>query len=170
MQNSLDNRIYWTCLALDQGNIHLAVSSRGLVYAGAFQQPYPEMEHWLAARYPAYERVRDDAKLRSYTDLLNAYMQGRRDKFTLPLDLAGTSFQLSVWQALSEIPYGETRSYADIAARIGKPAAVRAVASAIGANPALIFVPCHRVIGKDGALRGYRGGLDMKKSLLQLES
>jgi len=89
--------------------------------------------------------------------------------FELPLDLRGTEFQRAVWQALLEIPYGETRSYAEIARQVGQPNAVRAVGAANGANPIPIVVPCHRVIGRDGSLTGYGGGLDKKVFLLQLE-
>src|SRR5690606_30640320 len=92
-----------------------------------------------------------------------------RTSFTMPMDPRGTPFQLKVWEALGRIPYGETRSYTDISEQIGKPSAVRAVGTAIGANPLLIAVPCHRVVAKDGSLTGYRGGLEMKAKLLQFE-
>ena len=85
------------------------------------------------------------------------------------MDLHGTPFQMAVWEALRKIPFGVTVSYTDIAERIGKPSSVRAVGTAIGANPVLITVPCHRVIAKSGKLTGYRGGLDMKEQLLGLE-
>jgi methylated-DNA-[protein]-cysteine S-methyltransferase len=101
---------------------------------------------------------------------LDAYFAGRLQKFTLPLDLRGTPFQKAVWGALLGIPYGETRSYSDIAVAIGKPAAVRAVGLANGANPVSIIVPCHRVIGKSGDLVGYGGGLERKRALLHLEA
>ena len=101
---------------------------------------------------------------------LRAYFAGRLKKFTLPLDLRGTPFQKSVWEALLAIPYGETRSYSDIAQAVGKPAAVRAVGLANGANPVSIVVPCHRVIGKSGDLVGYGGGLERKRALLELEA
>lgn len=99
-----------------------------------------------------------------YAEQLQAYLNGKRTHFSFPVDLAGTPFQLAVWKALSEIPYGSTCSYSDIAEHIEKQAAVRAVGAAIGANPLLMVVPCHRVIGKSGQLTGYRGGLDMKKN------
>ena len=87
----------------------------------------------------------------------------------MPIDLHGTPFQQIVWKALQEIPYGQTVSYSDIAERIEKPNAVRAVGTAIGANPVLIIVPCHRVIAKSGKLGGFRAGLEMKEQLLELE-
>jgi methylated-DNA-[protein]-cysteine S-methyltransferase len=100
---------------------------------------------------------------------LRAYFAGALREFALPLEMAGTEFQVSVWNLLREIPYGETRSYRDIAAAMGRPQAVRAVGAANGANPLAIVVPCHRVIGSNGNLTGYGGGLALKKKLLQLE-
>lgn len=106
-----------------------------------------------------------DLAARELTELLD----GRRRDFATPLAPHGTDFQRDVWAALSAIPYGETRSYADIARAIGRPTAVRAVGAANGRNPLPIFVPCHRVIGADGSLTGYGGGLDTKRWLLALE-
>ena len=100
---------------------------------------------------------------------LRAYFAGQLRRFDLPLDLRGTPFQLSVWRELERIPYGETRSYSQIAAAIGAPQAVRAVGAANGSNPIPIVVPCHRVIGASGKLVGYGGGLPLKKRLLALE-
>ena len=97
------------------------------------------------------------------------YFSGARRAFTIPLRARGTNFQRSVWDALSEIPWGETRSYGDIAARVGRPRAVRAVGLANGRNPLPIVVPCHRVIGADGTLTGYGGGLPRKAKLLAIE-
>jgi methylated-DNA-[protein]-cysteine S-methyltransferase len=100
---------------------------------------------------------------------LAEYFAGHRQRFTLPLDPSGTAFQRDVWDALATIPFGETRSYSQIAAQIGRPQAVRAVGAANGRNPLSIVVPCHRVIGSTGALTGFAGGLDVKARLLALE-
>ena len=100
---------------------------------------------------------------------LDEYFQGRRKTFDIPCRTHGTAFQEKVWAALREIPYGETRSYRDIAEAIGHPKAYRAVGMANNANPLFIIIPCHRVIGADGSLTGYGGGLPMKKALLMLE-
>lgn len=100
---------------------------------------------------------------------LEEYFAGTRTKFDLPLSLHGTPFQLSVWKALQDIPYGETRSYGQIAAQIGNPKACRAVGMANHRNPIIIVVPCHRVIGQNGSLTGYGGGLELKELLLSLE-
>lgn len=100
---------------------------------------------------------------------LLAYFAGELREFSTPIDPRGTDFQLCVWGALREIPFGQTRSYAQQAAAIGRPDAVRAVAAANGKNPLPIVVPCHRVIGSDGSLTGYAGGLGVKQALLELE-
>ncbi len=100
---------------------------------------------------------------------LKAYFKGLRQTFDIPLVLVGTAFQKSVWQEVLQIPFGTTVSYKDLAKNIDKPTAVRAVASAVGANAISIFIPCHRVIGSDGSLSGYAGGLKVKKKLLLLE-
>lgn len=100
---------------------------------------------------------------------LHRYFAGEPVEFATPLDTVGTAFQQSVWAALREIPFGETRSYADVAQAIGRPTACRAVAAANARNPISILVPCHRVIGSDGGLTGYAGGLDRKRRLLDLE-
>jgi methylated-DNA-[protein]-cysteine S-methyltransferase len=100
---------------------------------------------------------------------LAEYFAGRRQRFALPLDPSGTTFQRDVWDALQTIPFGETRSYAQIAKQIGQPRAVRAVGAANGRNPLSIVVPCHRVVGSTGALTGFAGGLAVKARLLALE-
>lgn len=113
--------------------------------------------------------VADAAALRPVADQLASYFAGELTEFTVPLRLAGTAFQLRVWEALLDIPYGETWSYARLAAAVGNPRAVRAVGLANGRNPVALIVPCHRVIGADGSLTGYGGGLDRKRFLLEHE-
>jgi len=107
--------------------------------------------------------------MRAYIRELDQYFAGKRREFSFPLDLRGTDFQLACWRALLAIPYGETRSYADIARAIGRPKGFRAVGMANNRNPVAIVVPCHRVIASDGTLCGYGGGLDVKRKLLELE-
>ncbi len=111
-------------------------------------------------RHPALVQARRE---------LEAFWKGPDARFTVPLDLQGTEFQRKVWQALLKIPSGQTSNYAVIAARAGSPAAVRAAGAAIGRNPVSIIVPCHRVLGRNGSLTGYAGGLDRKQALLQRE-
>ena len=101
---------------------------------------------------------------------LDEYFSDRRDTFTVPLSPHGTDFQLTVWKALRGIPYGQTRTYSEIAAAVGRPKAARAVGMANHDNPLLIFTPCHRVVGRDGALTGFACGLEVKRRLLELES
>jgi methylated-DNA-[protein]-cysteine S-methyltransferase len=110
-----------------------------------------------------------DPLLREAALQLDAYFAGQRSSFDVPLDLRGTDFQQKVWRALLRVGRGRTASYADIARRVGSPRAVRAVGAAVGRNPISVIVPCHRVLGSDGSLTGYAGGLQRKSALLQLE-
>lgn len=113
--------------------------------------------------------IKETFLLRQAAEELHEYLDGVRQTFDLPLAPAGTAFQQTVWQALREIPYGHTRSYQEIAEQIGRPKAYRAVGMANHRNPLAVFIPCHRVIGKDGDLTGYAGGLALKTKLLNLE-
>jgi methylated-DNA-[protein]-cysteine S-methyltransferase len=114
--------------------------------------------------------VQDEAPFAAARQQLNEYFAGKRKHFDLPLKLNGTEFQLQVLDELQRIPYGETTSYGDIANRIGRPKAVRAVGRANGRNPIPIIVPCHRVIGSNGSLTGFGGGIGAKQALLRLEA
>jgi methylated-DNA-[protein]-cysteine S-methyltransferase len=107
--------------------------------------------------------------LKAYTEQLQQYFAGKRRKFDFEVDLRGTDFQVACWRALLTIPYGETRSYGDIARAVGRPQGFRAVGMANNRNPLAIVVPCHRVIASNGTLCGYGGGLDVKRKLLELE-
>jgi len=170
MNEHFNPNIYWTHFTLSKGSIHLAASDNGLVFVGSLNHPFEELEEWMVRRFPRSTLMRSDSRLLPYSTALMEYFQGRRNIAPAALDLHGTHFQKVVWKAIGEVPYGETRTYSELAALIGKPAAVRAVSAAVGANPALIFIPCHRIIGKNGKLTGYRGGLKMKEDLLALES
>jgi methylated-DNA-[protein]-cysteine S-methyltransferase len=121
------------------------------------------------AHEPEVGWVRDPRPFQDLREQLAQYFAGRRRAFSLKLAPAGTDFQQATWRALVDIPYGETASYAEIARRVGRPAASRAVGAANGANPLPIVVPCHRVIGADGSLTGFGGGLPIKRALLELE-
>ena len=161
--------IYWTLLTYQQWNMYVAATEKGLCFTGSLNEPFEEVEQWADKNYPGCLLVEDAERLQPYIAELTEYLEGNRTGFTILSDCKGTEFQRAVWKALCEIPYGETRTYSDIAQHINKPAAVRAVGAAIGKNPVMITVPCHRVIGKNGSLTGFRGGLDMKKMLLNLE-
>jgi methylated-DNA-[protein]-cysteine S-methyltransferase len=169
MNGQTTRKIYWTLIIHQYWMIYLGVTSKGLCFVGSQNRPIDELADWVESRFPGAELVPDDGRCKPYAIELLEYLQGERQSFSVPFDLHGTPFQLAVWQALREIPYGETQTYSDIADRIRRTKAVRAVGAAIGANPLLITVPCHRVIGKSGALTGYRGGLEMKTRLLELE-
>jgi len=124
----------------------------------------------VPAQFPPQVPTRVASHLAALHAALDAYFSGRDVPFVVPLAPAGTPFQREVWTALREIPFGATASYAEIAKRIGRPRAVRAVGAANARNPIAIFVPCHRVIGADGSLTGYAGGLERKRALLALEA
>ena len=119
---------------------------------------------------PALDLPRDDSALPAVREQLSAYFAGELTSFDVPLALRGTPFQQGVWAALRDIPYGETWSYAALAAHLGRPGASRAVGLANGRNPACVVVPCHRVVGSDGSLTWYAGGLERKRWLLAHES
>lgn len=125
-------------------------------------------QKWFPPAFTAPQRP-DDPLIREAARQMDAYAAGERRHFDVPLDLHGTPFQQAVWRALLNIGNGETRTYGDIARTVGSPQAVRAVGAAVGRNPVSIIVPCHRVIGGDGSLTGYAGGLDRKQVLLRLE-
>ncbi|MFD0825692.1 methylated-DNA--[protein]-cysteine S-methyltransferase [Neobacillus sp. M.A.Huq-85] len=161
--------IYWTLMKHDDWTLYIAATPKGLCFVGSQNHPFEELSIWAEKRFPGSPLVQNDKKLQPYVKEITEYLQGNRTKFTVPMDFHGTPFQVSIWNALCEIPFGETRTYSEIANHIQKPSAVRAVGTAIGANPVLITVPCHRVIGKNGSLTGYRGGLEMKKHLLTIE-
>ncbi len=137
----------------------------GLGLAGAWFEGQRHHPPLLAAPH-----VRDDPLLIRVAEQLHAYFDGATRPFDVPLDLQGTPFQRAVWAALLAIEPGTTRSYAEIARVVGRPVAVRAVGAAVGRNPVSILVPCHRVIGSDGSLTGYAGGMERKVALLALEA
>lgn len=113
--------------------------------------------------------MKHDVNMQAYKNELSNYLRGRIRNFQKPIKMYGTAFQQKVWKALLTIPYGEVRSYTEIAQKIDRPKAVRAVANAIGQNPLLLIIPCHRVLRKDGSLSGFRAGISLKKKLLRLE-
>jgi len=163
--------LYWSSISSPKGSIVVMATERGVCWTGTPGTTKDEGFAWLR-RKMQFDRVIEGeqiAPLQQAMDELRRYLAGERVQFTCPLDLHGTAFQVNVWEELSRIPYGETCTYAEIARAIGRPAAVRAVGAANGANPVAIIVPCHRVIGSDGTLTGYGGGLPTKAWLLSLE-
>jgi methylated-DNA-[protein]-cysteine S-methyltransferase len=128
------------------------------------------MQEGRTAIAPRVDWERADEPFGELREQLDEYFAGRRQAFDLPLVMAGSPFQRRVWRALQDIPYGETISYGELARRIGIPSASRAVGVANGRNPVSVIVPCHRVIGADGSLTGYGGGMERKRFLLELEA
>ncbi|SDN48823.1 methylated-DNA-[protein]-cysteine S-methyltransferase [Psychrobacillus sp. OK028] len=169
MEKNRESTVYWMLLNRGPWTMYIAATTKGLCYVGSQHAPFEELSIWVKKRLPAYALSEDEYVLKPYAIELIDYLEGRRKEFTLPMDLHGTAFQQAVWKVLQGIPYGQTVSYTDIAEQIQKPTAVRAVGTAIGANPVLITIPCHRVIAKSGKMTGYRGGLEMKEQLLGLE-
>lgn len=155
------NHTYYTTFASPVGALTLTVDSAGALTGLWFEGHAPDgLEAWVA----------DRGRLSAACRQLDEYFAGRRTAFDLPLAAAGTAFQQRVWSALRQIPYGRTASYGDIARAVGVPGAARAVGAANHVNPLAIVVPCHRVVGANGSLTGYGGGLDRKRWLLELEA
>jgi methylated-DNA-[protein]-cysteine S-methyltransferase len=154
--------LYWHEIDSPIGRLLLAGDDSSLIQVCFQSGPRPQQ--------PAKDWIADGAPFRAAIAQLGEYFAGERRRFELPLAPRGTEFQRQVWRALTEIPYGKTVSYGELARRIGKPSAPRAVGLANGANPLPIIVPCHRVIGADGSLTGFGGGLPIKRKLLALES
>jgi O-6-methylguanine DNA methyltransferase len=171
--------LHSTTLASPVGPLFLAASDSGLM-ALEFDIRLPGQQ--TIRPNPRDLREEDDSRksrafrfeesagaMRAYAQQLEEYFAGKRRNFSFALDLRGTEFQRACWRALLAIPYGETRSYGDIARAVGRPQGFRAVGMANNRNPVAIVVPCHRVIASDGTLCGYGGGLDVKRKLLELE-
>ena len=151
------------------GRLLVAGTRHGLCFA-AMGDSERALISELRGDYPKASISRDDSVAGRWARAIAAYLAGRSPMPTLPLDIRGTSFQLSVWEELLAIPRGETRSYSEIARRIGRPRAIRAVGTANGANPVSIVIPCHRALRASGHLGGYRWGLERKRRILEMEA
>ena len=151
------------------GRLRLAVTRKGLVRLALPREGGKGFRGWLARALPDAEAVDWLPHVDKVRQELEEYFTGRRTEFGVPLDLRGTEFQVRVWRALAKIPFGELRSYAEVARAVRRPRAVRAVGSANGANPIPVILPCHRVVRSDGALGGYSAGLETKRRLLAFE-
>ncbi|HEX6137447.1 MAG TPA: methylated-DNA--[protein]-cysteine S-methyltransferase [Casimicrobiaceae bacterium] len=153
-------------MASPLGEILLVANAQGDALCGLYldgQKYYPaDAAQWREA--PGLPVFRETIRQ------LREYFAGSRSRFDVPLAPAGTPFQRQVWRAIAAVPFGATMSYAELARRCGRPAAVRAAGAATGRNPISVIIPCHRIIGSGGSLTGYAGGLDRKRSLLELES
>ncbi|MFO7262573.1 MAG: cysteine methyltransferase [Bacillaceae bacterium G1] len=161
--------VVWSSFRHASWEFLIAATEKGLCCVTLPNESWETLSAFIQRHFPGAGLKRDDERMAPYAEQLTAYLAGRLKQFTVPLDVRGTPFQLAVWQVLQQIPYGRLTTYGDIAAQIGKPTASRAVGAAVGANPLPLVIPCHRVVGKDGRLTGYRGGLDVKAALLRLE-
>lgn len=150
------------------GRLLVAATARGVCFV-SLGDSEAMLEAALHSDYHAAEIARDDAGLRATVRAVVAHLRGQQPHLDLPLDIRGTVFQQQVWEALRAIPYGETRTYGELAAAIGKPHAARAVGHACGSNPVSLLIPCHRAVGSDGKLTGYRWGVERKAKLLEVE-
>ncbi len=170
MTRSKPTEIYLSRYPTPVGSLHIASTARGICRI-AFGDPgdLERVQEWIEKHFPVYSIIAEPAVHREVHRELKDYFEGRRRRFNARVHLVGTDFQLQTWTALRSIPYGETRSYKQIADIIGNPTATRAVGGAIGQNPIPIIVPCHRVIGDNGKLVGFSGGIERKQFLLQLE-
>jgi AraC family transcriptional regulator of adaptative response/methylated-DNA-[protein]-cysteine methyltransferase len=158
----------YAIVATPLGRMLVAATERGLS-AVRFGESVSELEQALRQEFHSAEFHRDDKELREYVEPLLAAIRGENTTVDLPLDIRATAFQKKVWDALKQIPRGETRSYTEVARQIGEPTAVRAVARACATNPVAVAVPCHRVVRSDGDVSGYRWGVERKKKLLERE-
>jgi AraC family transcriptional regulator of adaptative response/methylated-DNA-[protein]-cysteine methyltransferase len=159
--------IVYTLLASDLGSILIAATAAGLVAVRFGEEA--QMIGEVRDEFPLADFRRDDELLAPQSRIVLSGTLGLANLAQLPLDIAATAFQARVWNALRVIPFGETRSYADVATMIGEPTASRAVARACASNPVALVIPCHRVVRSNGSLAGYRWGLDKKQALLEVE-
>jgi AraC family transcriptional regulator, regulatory protein of adaptative response / methylated-DNA-[protein]-cysteine methyltransferase len=162
-------RVAFAVVPSPLGKLLVAATARGIC-AVSLGTSAAELERALAHEFPKAELARDDAALAPWVGVILKHLNGEEPHLDLPLDVRATAFQRRVWQALQEIPYGSTRTYSAIARAIGKPTAARAVARACATNPASVVIPCHRVVREDGALGGYRWGIERKRALLEREA
>ena len=161
---AIRERLYASVIGWGGWSFRIVSSKAGMRYIDLRKRSVEDLSRLLKGTITP-----DDRHNETVLTQLHEYLEAERQTFDVPLDLRGTPFQKAVWDRLLNIPYGETRSYAEVAASIGRPTALRAVGGAVGANPVSIVIPCHRVIGKDGSLVGYGGGLPLKERLLALE-
>jgi AraC family transcriptional regulator, regulatory protein of adaptative response / methylated-DNA-[protein]-cysteine methyltransferase len=160
--------IRFTVFPSSLGSALIATTDQG-VCSVAFGDDEPALERSLRSQFSQAVIVRDDSGLQNHAEALKSYLAGRRMSLDLPLDIRATAFQERVWKLLAAIPYGDTRTYSQIAQQLGQPTAARAVARACATNAVAVLIPCHRVVGKGGEISGYRWGSERKRRLLETE-
>jgi AraC family transcriptional regulator of adaptative response/methylated-DNA-[protein]-cysteine methyltransferase len=160
--------INYTIIPCSLGYLLIATTKKGICSV-KFGDTKEELESILYKQFHQTELIFDSKTHQDWIKAILNFIDGNQPHLDLPLDVRGTAFQKQVWQALQKIPYGETSTYKNIANQINKPASVRAVGNACGANPTALIVPCHRVVKNDGSLGGYRWGIERKRTLLNRE-
>lgn len=159
-------KIYYDTLTHNNRDYLVASTDKGLCFVGGENEKLED----LIKFFPKNELIHNNTKLEKYKIEIKNYLSNKPFNFDFEFDLYGTEFQKKVWLELLKIPYGKTTTYKKVAIAINNEKAVRAVANAVGRNPLTIIIPCHRVIGTNGTLTGYRGGIEMKRRLLKLEN
>ncbi len=169
--HDLANRVYYSEMDSPIGPLTIATTEKGVCWIsfGKVDDELFILRRWAKRWINSDQLVKAENELDNAKQQLSEYFSKKRSEFYLPVDLYGTAFQKLVWSSLMDIPFGETRAYKDIAMKINAPKAVRAIGGANHNNPVPIIVPCHRVIGSNGNLVGYGGGLNIKQFLLELE-
>lgn len=162
-------KLFYTTFIWKEYEVHLAARKEGLCFISVDDQGLEELYEFHRRYVPERLLEKNDEQMESYKVALRRFLNGQATTFELPLHIEGSDFQKQVWEKLKEIPYGTTQSYTEVAQSIQRPEAVRAVANAIGQNPLLFVIPCHRVLRKDGSLSGFRAGVHLKEKLLRLE-
>jgi AraC family transcriptional regulator, regulatory protein of adaptative response / methylated-DNA-[protein]-cysteine methyltransferase len=161
--------VYYASAPTPLGRVLVAMTNKGICKIAFGDDPAPLVDD-LRSEFASADLTDDPKRLAPFIEQVQTYLRGEREQFDLPLDIAATAFKQRVWEALRSIPYGETRSYSQIAEAVGSPRAVRAVANACATNPVALAIPCHRVVHKDGNLTGYRWGTARKATLLDTEA
>lgn len=165
----LHPRVYTASFSSPVGTLFLASTDDGLCKLSIRGNRTSDFDSWIETSFPDHEIVESGAKNREFISELKSYLSGSLTKFQIPLVMIGSDFQKKVWKELLKIRYGTTISYKELACRVGIPGGSQSVGRANAANPLPLVVPCHRVIGSDGSLIGYGGGIKMKEFLLRLE-
>ena len=168
-QGGSKTKIIYTIVNCSLGYLLVAATNQGICAIKLGDCP-EELTRVLLSEFERAEVIRDDQIYQNWIEQILNFIAGKEPNLDLPLDIRGTAFQQQVWQALQQIPYGETRTYSDLAKDLERPKATRAIGNACGANPIALIIPCHRVIRSDGRLGGYRWGIERKQKLLARES
>ena len=168
-QGGKTTQIIYSIVPCCLGYLLVATTDLGICAVKLGDKP-EKLANILVKKFERATIIRDDNIHKNWVEKILKFLAGKETALNLPLDIRGTAFQKQVWQALQKIPYGETRTYTDIAKDIGQPEAARAVGNACAANPIALIVPCHRILRQNGNLGGYRWGIDRKRKLLDRES